>query len=103
VDVPEPVNIGHLFAEEDKSLESSVHAQSPEEQDNILYNIKEDIEELKSLTYKNLNEQDKEKLEKIEYSLNKASYESVSKDVAQQLVASKGILYNIKKYSGLLE
>jgi len=109
VDIPdsEPVNIDKLFDSDEENLESAVHAEHQAfdnaDGENLSYQLKQDFEELKNLSYKELDQYEVGKLEEIEDRLGKVSYENASKDMAQQLVTSKGIVYNIKKYGGLLD
>ncbi len=103
------VDISRLFKGEGEELEKTVKKEAPAAEDGEVKYLSmqqalEDYEELRDLTYTSieggLNENNMESIDKIGERLDKAKYVSASKDVANLLVASKAVLYKIKKYAG---
>ena len=100
-DVPEsgPVDITHLFSEEE--AQQVIEKAAPEVENQVKYLVEKDYETLKELSSEPMDAYNMHKVEEISERLDTVDPHLLTKNVAHQLVASKGILYNIKKYSGL--
>ena len=104
------INIGRLFEEESKQLEGTVKKEAPETEgeDQKYASFKQvynDYSALQDITYASmeghLTSEHMDKVDRIGERLDKTKYVSASKEVANILVASRAVLYKIKKYAGL--
>jgi hypothetical protein len=103
------INIGKLFEEESARLEGTVKKEAPETEKEDLgyisfkqaYNDYSTLQDIgyASMTGSLTSEQIKS-VSKIEDRLANSKYQSTSQEVANILVASKSVAYNIRKYSG---
>ncbi len=103
------INIGKLFEEESARLEGTVKKEAPETEKEGLgyisfkqaYNDYSTLQDIgyASMTGSLTSEQIKS-VSKIEDRLANSKYQSTSQEVANILVASKSVAYNIRKYSG---
>lgn len=106
VKVPEtkPVDIGKLFEEEKGSLEATVRHEAPPaegaKEESRLYQLAQAYEEVKELyqSEEPLSKRQLEWIDKLGERVEKARYETLSKDVANLVVATRSLLYKIRKY-----
>ena len=103
------INIGKLFEEESARLEGTVKKEAPEtEKEDLGYiSFKQaynDYSTLQDIGYASmtgsLTSEQMKSVSKIEDRLANSKYQSTSQEVANILVASKSVAYNIRKYSG---
>jgi len=109
VELPEsqPVDITKLFASDEKSLEAVVSREipSPSDEDAVKYELQLDYNVLTKIQ----DNMEGYKLQKavvaVEDRVNelvaKMDYANMSKDVADQLVATRSVIYMMKKRAGL--
>ncbi|MBU90182.1 hypothetical protein CMO94_01465 [Candidatus Woesearchaeota archaeon] len=104
------INITRLFEEEAGKLESTVKKEAPETEkaDQGYFSFKQaynDYSNLQDIAYAgmagNLTSAQEDAVDKIGERLDKTKYQSASQETANILVASKAVLYKIKKYAGL--
>ena len=104
------VNIGKLFEDDAEKLEKTVKKESPEsEKDDQKYiSFKQaynDYTALQGITDASmsgsLTPAQMESVNKIEDRLESTKYQSASQEVTNLLVASRSVLYNIRKYADL--
>ena len=102
------VNIGKLFKEESEQLEGTVKKEAPkteEDKDTAFKQLYTDYTALQEMaqasTYGALTSEQEEVVDQIGERLDKTKYQSASDEVANILVASRSVLYKIKKYAGL--
>ena len=109
--VPEQteVNIGRLF-EEGEQLESTVKKEAPETETEgakyiTLENARSYYSALQDITYASmmgpLTSAQMDTVDKIGERLDRTKYQSASQEAVNILVASRAVLYKIKKYAGL--
>ncbi|RMF06985.1 hypothetical protein D6764_00845 [Candidatus Woesearchaeota archaeon] len=98
----EPVNLEQLFGqeqEEDKNLEERT-GMIVADSTGIQYRLEKDLETLQAfVNYRTLNEEQKQEVAKIEGTISAFKYINPSKEVAEKLTASMGLLEQIKKYT----
>ncbi|MBW2989984.1 hypothetical protein KY358_06745 [Candidatus Woesearchaeota archaeon] len=103
VKVPEtgPVDISRLFKEEE-GLESAVKKSVDEDEKDKsqLYQLAQAYEEVKSMYQSDdkLDEKQLEWIDKLGEKIEKARYETLAKEVANLAVATRSIIYKIRKY-----
>ena len=103
VAVPEtkPVDIGSLFKEEE-SLETAVKKEAPldEEGKSPLYQLAQDYEEAREMLYSQepLNEEQLEWIDKLGERVDKTKYTTKSQELANLAVATRSLVYKIRKY-----
>lgn len=106
IKVPETrsIDIGKLFEEEKESLEATVRQEAPAaegaKEESQLYQLAQAYEEVKELyqSEEPLNERQLEWIDRLGERVEKARYETLSKDVANLVVATRSLLYKIRKY-----
>lgn len=106
VKVPETraIDIGRLFGEEKESLETTVREEAPitegPKEESQLYQLAQAYEEVKELyqSEEPLNEKQLEWIDRLGERVEKARYETLSKDVANLVVATRSLVYKIRKY-----
>ena len=105
----EEVNIGRLFREEAEQLERTVKKEAPEteNEDQLYVPFKQaynDYSALQDIAYASmegpLTAEQMDKVDQIGERLDNTKYQPISMEVANILVASKSVLYKIKKYAG---
>ncbi|MCH8003095.1 MAG: hypothetical protein IH934_00550 [Nanoarchaeota archaeon] len=106
------INIGRLFEEESGKLESTVRKEAPdtEKEDQKYVSLKQaysDYSRLQDITYASMmgpiTSTQMDAVDSIGERLDRSKYHSQSAEVADILVASRSVLYKIKKYAGLDE
>ena len=104
VKVPEtkPVDIGSLFREEE-SLETTVREEAPSteaKEESQLYQLAQAYEEAKEIAYSSepLNEEQLGWVDRLGEKVEKASYDTFSKETADLLVATRSLVKKILKY-----
>ncbi|MBL7055195.1 hypothetical protein ISS05_05560 [Candidatus Woesearchaeota archaeon] len=107
------VDISKLFGSEEEDLEGTVKKEAPAEETEeagesrylSLQQAVDDYEELRGLGYNSigggLSENQMEAIDQIGERLDRTKYTSASREVANLVVASRAVLYKIKKYAGL--
>ena len=104
------IDLSKLFEEAAGRLEATVKKEAPEtERETITYisvrQLYNDYSQLQNIAYASmmgsLTSSHMEAVDKIGERLDNTKYESVGKEVANILVASRATLYKIKKYAGL--
>jgi len=104
------VNIVRLFEEEAAQLERTVRKEAPEtgEEDQRYISLKQaynDYSRLQDIAYASmegpLTPRQMDTVDRIGERLDRTKYLSVSKEVANILVASRSTLYKIRKYAGV--
>lgn len=95
VKVPEtkPIDIGSLFKEE-PSLETTVREEAPKEEaeEGQLYQLAQAYEEARDMLYSpELNQEQLEWVDKLGERVEKAKYQTFTKDAADLVVATKGL------------
>lgn len=109
----EELNIGRLFEEEAEELERTVRKEAPgkEEEDQKYLSFKQvynDYAVLQDIAYASMEEGElthnqMEIIDRIGERLDRSKYMTSSQEAANLLVASKSVLYKIKKYGGVEE
>ena len=104
------VNIGRLF-EEGEQLERTVKKEAPETPESegrgyvSFQQAYSDYSRLQDITYASmmgpLTSTQMDTVDKIGERLDRTKYQSASKEAVDILVASRAVLYKIKKYAGL--
>ncbi len=103
VKIPEtkPIDIGSLFREE-PSLETTVKEEAPKEEaeEGKLYQLAQAYEEARDMLYSQepLNEEQLERIDRLGERVEKAKYETFSKETADLLVATRSVIKKILKY-----
>ena len=106
----EEVDIGRLFREEAEQLERTVKKEAPEteKEDQGYVPFKEvynDYSTLQAIGYASmmgpLTTNQMDTVDRIGERLDKTKYQTASQEVANILVASKAVLYKIRKYAGI--
>ncbi|MFH1133755.1 MAG: hypothetical protein V1735_04640 [Nanoarchaeota archaeon] len=92
-----PVEISDLFQGEGATVEEK----AAPEGETIRYQMIQDYEFVKGAVYQTLQPEDVDQLQGIQDRLRGLEGLQVSTDVANLLVATRNVLYNIKKYQGL--
>jgi len=104
------VDISKLFEEDSAELEATVKKEAPskdeEQQDYISFQqAYGDYQQLKDITYASMmgpiTMAQMGDIDQIGERLDQTKYHSASKEAANILVASKAVLYKIRKYAGL--
>ena len=108
---PEPleVDIGKLFREGEEKLERTVRKEAKSKTEDrgymALQQIYGDYSKLKDIAYASmmgpLSHSQMEVVDQIGEKLDKSKYHSASQEVANILVASRAVLYKIRRYAGL--
>ena len=110
IEVPEQkkIDINDLFESDDKSLEAVIGREAPEklDDDTIKYELSLDYQLIaKQLVTGAPDYQMQRTAQRVEERINemleKFDYANMSKDVANQLVATKSVLYQMKKKTGM--
>jgi len=112
--VPEQteINIGSLFEQESGQLESTVKKAAPEteKEEQSYVSLKQaynDYSRLQDITYASMMGEitttQMDAVDNIGERLDRSKYHSQSAEVADILVASRSVLYKIKKYAGMDE
>ena len=100
------------YGEEDKALESTVKKEAPEteKEEQSYVSLKQaysDYSRLQDITYAGMMGEitptQMDAVDSIGERLDRSKYHSLSAEVADILVASRSVLYKIKKYAGLDE
>lgn len=108
----EEVDIGKLFREEAEQLERTVKKEAPEtDEDKQGYvpfkQVYNDYSTLQDIGYASmmgpLTPNQMDAVDKIGERLDKTKYQTASQEVANILVASKAVLYQIRKYAGVAD
>ena len=102
------VDIGRLFEEETTELEATVRKDAPSAEGNqgymSLQRADEDYTALKDITYASMmgpiTPAQADEIDQIGERLDRSKYQSASQEIANILVASRAVLYKIKKYAG---
>lgn len=104
VEVPAPraVDIGELFREEE-GLETTVREEAPAteaKEESQLYQLAQAYEEVKEMAYspESLSEEQLEWIDRLGERVEKARYETLSKEVANLVVATRSLVHKIRKY-----
>jgi hypothetical protein len=105
VKVPEtkPVDIESLFKEEE-SLETTVREEAPAtgeaKEESQLYQLAQAYEEARDMLYNQepLNEEQLEWIDRLGERVEKAKYETTSKEAANLVVATRSLIHKIRKY-----
>ena len=103
VEVPgtKPIDIGRLFKEEE-GLETTVKKEAPsaEEEESALYQLAQGYEEAKEILYggEPLDEEKLARVDRLGERIEKARYTTTSKDLANLAVATRSLIYKIRKY-----
>ena len=103
------VDIGKLFREGEEKLERTVRkeakAKTPDRSYMAFQQIYGDYSKLKDIAYASmtgpLSHSQMEVVDQIGEKLDKTRYHSASQEVANILVASRAVLYKIRRYAGL--
>lgn len=105
------VNIGRLFEEQATELERTVKKdapETPEKEERGYISFQQaysDYTRLQDITYASmmgpLSAAQEGTLDKIGERLDQSKYQSASDEIANILVASRSVLYKIKKYAGV--
>lgn len=109
VEVPEakPVDITDLFKSDEKTLEAVIGREAPAEADEttVKYELMLDYKILTKLDTAMDSYKLQKAIMKVEDRVNelagKMNYANMGKDVADQLVATRSVLYSMKKRAGL--
>lgn len=110
IEVPEQkkINISDLFESNDKSLEAVIGREAPEklDDDTIKYELNLDYQLIAKQLDAGAPEYQMQRTaqrveERINEMLEKFDYANMSKDVTNQLVATKSVLYQMKKKTGM--
>lgn len=106
------INIGRLFEEESPHLEGTVKKESPDSEKEATgymsfkqaYN---DYSKLQDITYASMmgpiTPVQMDAIDSIGERLDRTKYQSLGQETANILVASRSVLYKIKKYAGMEE
>jgi len=103
------VDIGRLFEEETTELEATVKKDAPPTEGTnqgymSLQRADEDYTTLKDITYASMmgpiTPAQSNEVDQIGERLDRSKYQTASQEVANILVASRAVLYKIKKYAG---
>jgi len=94
-----PIDIGSLFGK-DESLESAVKKESPEEDAGPLYHLAQDYEAAKDIAYggESINEDQLGWIDQLGERVEKIRYHTSSDQIANLVVATKSLIYKIKKH-----
>ena len=105
VAVPEtkPVDIESLFKEEEKTLEGTVREEAPStagKEEGTLYQLAQAYEEAKGMLYSEepLDENQLEWIDKLGERVEKIKYQTASDQIADLAVATRTVVYKLKKY-----
>jgi len=105
VKVPEtkPIDIEGLFREE-PSLETTVREEAPAgeeaKEESQLYQLAQAYEEAKEIAYSTepINQEQLEWVDRLGERVEKARYETTSKEAANLVVATRSLIHKIRKY-----
>ena len=98
VEVPEsePVDISHIFGEEERGeLETTTEVPQQLEPE-IKYQIEQDYETLKSFLYSGVNEEMMAKIDEIGERLDKTRYMRIPEEMAQKAIAARYLFHKLK-------